>query len=174
MTQFTAYRAHLLSLSNFPAFKHHIVNYVAATPVMANRSPAGLADHLRPHTASVSSETHQQSFAGAAAHHAGPLTLAAPPAHRPTARHLQHRRYTGLLYNIPNNRANAVGQFHRSTGCWFWRSLFNLTRLLYRLQYLLPPLYIITTAQHQLKVNTAVRYHINITCYSIILHTVFW
>jgi hypothetical protein len=30
MTQFTACRAHLLSLSNFPAFKHHVVNYVAA------------------------------------------------------------------------------------------------------------------------------------------------
>jgi len=47
MTQFTACRAFLLSPSNFPAFTPHVINYVAATPVIANRSPADLARHLR-------------------------------------------------------------------------------------------------------------------------------
>ena len=103
MTQFTAYRAYLLSLSNFPAFKHHVVNYVAATPVVAHRTPAGLANHLRPHIASVSSETHQQSFAGAAAHHAGasPYALAVPPA--PTATPVTTR-----LQNVSSKDMRAV------------------------------------------------------------------
>ena len=90
MTQFTAYRAFLLSLSNFPAFTPHVINYIAATPVIANRSPADLARHLRVHIASVGAQTHQRQFAGAAAHQAGnsvPPTLSSsvpPPPNQST------------------------------------------------------------------------------------------